>query len=128
LGAVSGVVRDSWTGDIRKFSVKTQLADTDLFYSIGDVSEASETKVKLKIAFGEVNTSIRFGAKVFDKNNKYLGTVDYSISDSFTGEVKKFRVKTESIEESLLFSTEDIEKSAPDEIRLNIESPNSPKP
>jgi hypothetical protein len=40
LGTVNNVIKNSWTGDISKFSVRTELTDTDLFYSPEDVSEA----------------------------------------------------------------------------------------
>jgi len=53
VGTVNRVLRDTWTGEISKFSVSTELADTDIFYSAEDVLEATPTKIKLKIAFDE---------------------------------------------------------------------------
>ena len=120
LGTVSNVIKDSWTGDISKFSVKTDLADSDLFYSPADVSQTSDNKVKLKAGFGEVNLSIQFGARVLDKNNQFIGTIDYPVSDPLTGDVKKFKVKTESGEGPLLLSVEDVDKVAPNEVRLKV--------
>lgn len=101
----------------------TEQTDTVLFYSPEDVSETSENHIKLKVALGEVNQSIQFGAKVFDKNHQFIGTVDYPVSDSFTGEVKKFKVKTEPEEESILFTVDDVDKASPDEVRLKIDLP-----
>ncbi len=113
-------MQDSFSGNITKFTVKTDLADIDLFYSPEDVSEASNNKVKLKTAFGEASSSIQYGAQVFDKNHRLIGVVDYPVSDSLTGEVNKFKVKTESATEALFFSINDVEKVTPNEIRLKV--------
>lgn len=48
LGKVDYVVRDSYTGDIRKFKVDTSLAEADLFFSPEDVSEATVNTIILK--------------------------------------------------------------------------------
>jgi sporulation protein YlmC with PRC-barrel domain len=120
VGTVNNILRDTWTSEITKFSVKTELVETDLFYSPGEVSETSETRVKLNVALGEVNSSIQYGAKVFDKNHQYIGTVDYAINDSLTGEIKKFKVKTKSAVEFALFSVADVEKIVPGEVDLKI--------
>ena len=53
VGTVNRVLRDTWTGEISKFTVSTELTDTDLFYSSEDVFEATPSKIKLKIAFDE---------------------------------------------------------------------------
>ena len=120
LGTVNNIVHDTWTGEIRKFSVSEEKGDTVLFYSPEDVSESNNDLIKLKIAFGEANLSIQYGAKVFDKNNKLLGTVDYPVSNSLTGEVEKFKVKAEPADEALVFSLEDVDKISPDEVKLKI--------
>jgi sporulation protein YlmC with PRC-barrel domain len=127
LGSVRNIVRDSWTGEVTKFSVSSEQADWVLFYSPQDISESTETRIKLKIALGDVNSAIQYGAKVFDKNNRLVGTVVYPISDSLTGEVKKFQVKTEPDKENLLFSLEDVDKITPEQIKLKIEAPKSNK-
>jgi sporulation protein YlmC with PRC-barrel domain len=118
LGTVTNIIRDSWTGEIRKFSVSSQQTDIVLFYSPADVSESSEARIKLKMAVEEFNREIQFGAKVFDKNGKLIGIVDYPVLDSLTGEVKRFKVKTDSDKEGLLFSAKDVDKLTPDEVRL----------
>jgi len=118
LGTVGNVVLDSWSGELKKFSVRAEPVDTTLFYSPEDVAEASGTAIKLKIAFGETNTTVQYGAKVVDKDGKYLGTVNYLVSDSLTGEVKSFKVKTGSDEQALIFSIDDVDQVTPEKISL----------
>jgi hypothetical protein len=113
-------MRDSWTGEIRKFSVSAEPVDTTLFYSPDDVAEATENRVKLKIALSETDTSVEYGAKVVDQEGKLLGSVNYLVNDSLTGEVKNFKIETETDEQGLIFSMEDVEKITPGEIRLKI--------
>jgi sporulation protein YlmC with PRC-barrel domain len=121
LGTVSRVVRDTWSSEIRKFNVSSELASTDLFYSVDDVAEASEKEVTLKIAFGEANLmGVHFGARVVDKNGKVLGTVDYPLKDSLTGEVRKFRIKTDLADGTAFFSVGDVAKATPSEVVLKV--------
>jgi len=54
LGTVNKVIRDSWTGEISKFQVSTELSELDLFVSPESVAEATPSEVKLKIAFEEI--------------------------------------------------------------------------
>lgn len=51
LGTIDYIIRDTYTGDIRKFKVNSDLVDADLFYSPEDVQKASSGEVKLKITF-----------------------------------------------------------------------------
>ena len=53
VGTVNRVLRNTWTGEISKFTVITELTDTELFYSPEDVFEATPSEIKLKIAFDE---------------------------------------------------------------------------
>ena len=48
----------------------------------------------------------------------FIGTVNYLISDSLTGAIKSFEVETDSVENSVFFSLEDVEKVTPKEVRL----------
>jgi sporulation protein YlmC with PRC-barrel domain len=48
LGTVNRVLHDTWTGDISKFSVSTELAEADLFYSAGDIAEATGEEVIIR--------------------------------------------------------------------------------
>ncbi len=50
LGKIDYIIRDTYTGEITKFKVGTKPAESDLFFSIKDVSESSPDKVKLKVA------------------------------------------------------------------------------
>jgi sporulation protein YlmC with PRC-barrel domain len=121
LGTINRVVRDTWTGDIKKFSVSTELADTDLFYSAGEVAEATGEEVRLRIAFGEANyMGIQYGAKVTDRNGKEIGTVDYPVSDSLTGEITKFKVSTDPADIDVFFSIDDVAEATPSEVKLKI--------
>jgi sporulation protein YlmC with PRC-barrel domain len=54
LGTVNRVIRDSWTGEIRKFEVATQLSEADLFISPDNVADATPTEIKLAITFDEI--------------------------------------------------------------------------
>jgi hypothetical protein len=53
LGTVNHTVRDSWTGEIRKYFIYREAPETDLSFSPGDISEVTELKATLKIAFDE---------------------------------------------------------------------------
>jgi sporulation protein YlmC with PRC-barrel domain len=121
LGTVNRVLRDTWTGDISKFSVSTGLADADLFYSAGDIAESTSKEVKLRIAFGESSSmGIQYGARVTDRDGKELGTVDYPVSDSITGEITKFKVSTDTAANDVFFSIDDVDKATPSEVKLKI--------
>jgi sporulation protein YlmC with PRC-barrel domain len=54
LGTVNKVIRDSWTGEISKFQVSTELSELDLFVSPENVAEATPNEVKLNIGFDEI--------------------------------------------------------------------------
>ena len=55
LGRVDHLVRNTWTGEISKFIVRSKAPDRDLFFSTEDVLEATNTKVKLNISFHELS-------------------------------------------------------------------------
>lgn len=121
LGRVDRVVRDTYSGDISKFTVSTNLADMDLFYSPEHVLEADEKIVKLNVAFEKPNLmGIQYGAEVIDKNGELLGTVDYPIADTLTGEITKFKVATQKTEEDLFFSSQDVLEATPAQVKLRI--------
>lgn len=121
VGRVSRVLLDTYSGEISKFTVSTQLADEDLFYSPEHVLEATAKKVKLKIAFEQSGLmGIQYGAEVIDKNGKVLGTVDYPVTDTFTGEITKFKVNTKLSDQGLFFSAEDVLEATPNKIKLRI--------
>jgi sporulation protein YlmC with PRC-barrel domain len=53
LGSVDHLAYDSWSGEIRKFIVNRKPPDKDIFLTPEDVLEATDTKIKLNIAFDE---------------------------------------------------------------------------
>ncbi len=63
---------------------------------------------------------IEYGAEVIDDSGKVLGTVDYIIRDTYTGEIRKFKVHTELFDTPLLFSPEDVSEATPTRIKLKI--------
>lgn len=55
LGTVDHLARDTWTGEIRKFVVRREAPQTDLFLSPSDVLEVKQSKVKLKVTAEELS-------------------------------------------------------------------------
>jgi sporulation protein YlmC with PRC-barrel domain len=50
LGNIDYVVRDTWSGDIRKFIVYKKPPEADLSFTVDDAAEITREKVKLNIA------------------------------------------------------------------------------
>ena len=48
LGVVSNLIRDTWSGDLKKFSVRNEKTREIVFYSIDDIAEVTESMVRLK--------------------------------------------------------------------------------
>ena len=48
LGTVDNIIRDSWSGEIKKFVVKGKTLGTNLFLSIDDISAINEDRINLK--------------------------------------------------------------------------------
>src|SRR4030043_172082 len=93
LGTVDRGIRNTYTTEITKFTVSTEIANADLFFSPKEVQEATAKTVKLGIAFDQGESlEVKYGAEVIDKNGKNLGTVDYPVRDALTGEIKRFRI------------------------------------
>ena len=61
---------------------------------------------------------MEYGAEVFDKNGKRLGKVDYIINDTWSGEVRKFRVRKSG--RDLFFSPEDVIERDSSRLKLNL--------
>ena len=55
LGTVDHLVRNTWTGEITKFMVCRKAPERDLFFSIEDVLEVTNQKVKVNISSDELN-------------------------------------------------------------------------
>ena len=51
LGAVDHIIRDTWSGEIKKFIVRRKALGSDLFISPEDVSEIYEDRIKLNLKF-----------------------------------------------------------------------------
>jgi sporulation protein YlmC with PRC-barrel domain len=63
---------------------------------------------------------IQYGAEVVDKNEKYIGMVDYLVRNTYTGEISKFKVKTDLAESDLFFSPEDAIEVKPNRVKMNF--------
>ena len=61
---------------------------------------------------------IEFGSKVKDKNGKTVGTVNYIVNNTWTGEVSKFMVIREDNGDSLFFSVEDVIEATASTIKV----------
>jgi len=119
LGTVDRVIRDTYTTEIAKFTVSSDIADADLFFSPAEVAEATTTTVKLKIALDEGESlEVKYGAEVVDRDGKSLGTVDYPVRDILTGEIRSFKVNTSQTDTDLFFSTEDLLEVTPTRVKL----------
>jgi sporulation protein YlmC with PRC-barrel domain len=55
LGTVDHIVRDSWSGGIRKFVVRQKDLGNELFLSPDDVAKATNKQVILKLSLEELN-------------------------------------------------------------------------
>jgi sporulation protein YlmC with PRC-barrel domain len=55
LGTINYVVRDTWSGEIRKFMIYRKAPETDLVMTTEDIAEATENTVKLKVSVEELD-------------------------------------------------------------------------
>jgi len=63
---------------------------------------------------------IEFGALVEDKDNKVLGTVDYIVRDTWSGEQRKFMVRRKSPQTDIFFRPEHIAETTEEKVKLNL--------
>ena len=63
---------------------------------------------------------IEMGCEVIDKNGKVLGTVDYIIRNSWTGEISKFMIRKKLPDKDLMFSPQDVLEATKSKIKVNI--------
>ena len=54
LGTVYRLIRDTWTGEIRKFVVRREAPHIDVFLSPDDVLELTEDRVKINVSSEEL--------------------------------------------------------------------------
>ncbi len=64
---------------------------------------------------------IEYGAEVLDKNGKVLGTVEYIVRNTWTGELSKFMVRRQAGRD-LFLSPEDVLKGTKTRITLSVSS------
>ena len=122
LGTVHRVVMDTYTAEIKKFTVATDISEEDLFFSPDEVQEVSPELVKLKIAYDEGKSlEVKYGAEVIDKNGKLVGTVDYPVKDTLTGEIRSFKVNpVTDTGTDIFFSKADLSEVTPEQVKLKI--------
>ena len=65
---------------------------------------------------------IEYGSEVIDKDGKVLGTVDYVIRNSWSGEISKFVVYRPAPEKDLSFSPQDVLEAKGSKVRVAISS------
>jgi hypothetical protein len=65
---------------------------------------------------------IEYGTEVIDREGRALGTVDYVIRDSWTGEISKFRVHRHSSGSEFMFSPGEILELAETKIKVDVSS------
>jgi hypothetical protein len=65
---------------------------------------------------------VEFGSEVVDKDEESLGTVDYVVRNSWTGEISKFIVYRQPPREDLSFSPQDILEATESRVKVNISS------
>ena len=63
---------------------------------------------------------VEYGMLVVDKNGKTLGTVDYIIMDSWSGEPRKFMVRQETEAGAVYFSPQHVAGTTKGKIKLNV--------
>jgi len=63
---------------------------------------------------------IRYGAQVVDKNERVLGSVDYLIRNTWSGEISKFMVRREAPATDLFFRPEDVLEATDTKVKLKI--------
>jgi sporulation protein YlmC with PRC-barrel domain len=65
---------------------------------------------------------VEYGSEVVDKDGKSLGTVDYVIRNSWTGEISKFIIYRQPPREDLSFSFQDILEATESRVKVGISS------
>ena len=63
---------------------------------------------------------IEYGALVEDKDKNILGTVDYIVRDTWTGEQRKFMVRRDAPQTDIFFTPEDIAQAVEEKVKLNV--------
>jgi len=66
-----------------------------------------------------MDVEIEYGAEVIDKNGKVLGTIEYVMRNTWTGEISKFIVRNEKVGH-LFFAPQDVLEVTTTRVKLNI--------
>jgi len=72
------------------------------------------------LAREDLGMDIDYGAKVIDRDGEVLGTVDYVIRNSWTGEISKFRVSRDMPRSDLMLSPEEVLDATENAINVDI--------
>ena len=62
----------------------------------------------------------QYGAEVIDNKGESLGTVNYLVRDTWSGEIRKFMVYRKAPEKDLVMTPEDVAEATENTVRLNI--------
>jgi sporulation protein YlmC with PRC-barrel domain len=54
LGTIDRVIRDSWTGEIRKFSVNQDTPGNELMFSPEEILDSEKTRIKVDVSLDEL--------------------------------------------------------------------------
>ena len=65
---------------------------------------------------------IQSGSEVVDKDGKLLGTVDYIIRNTWTGEISKFIIYRPTPKGDLAFSPQDVLEATESKVKVSISS------
>ncbi len=63
---------------------------------------------------------IEHGADVVDKNGVILGTVNYLVRNTWTGEISKFMVRRKEPNKDLFLSLDDVSEADESTIKLSV--------
>jgi len=65
-------------------------------------------------------TEINHGMQAIDVNNKPLGSIDHIITDSWSGEPRKFVIRMEDDVSALYFAPDNVAEISGEQVKLNI--------
>ncbi|MBN2240882.1 MAG: hypothetical protein JW712_14015 [Dehalococcoidales bacterium] len=65
-------------------------------------------------------TGPHIGAEVIDSNGNILGTIDYIVRDSWSGDIRKYIIYKKPPEKDLSFTPENIIENSETSVKVNI--------
>jgi sporulation protein YlmC with PRC-barrel domain len=63
---------------------------------------------------------VEYGSEVLDSNGKSLGTVDYVMRNTWTGEISKFMVRRKAPDRDLFISVQDVLSATETTVTLGV--------